>query len=174
MIAEILVCAGCHGMAGEGRPEAGYPPIAGQPQLYLERQLAAYADGRRRSHVMEPIAKWLAPGQRERFAQHYARQPAPARPRAPGEGSSRGRVLAEVGDNDRRLQACANCHGPDGRGQPPSGPWLAGHDAGFLRAELLAWKEGRRRTDPSGAMEVIARFLTPADIDAVAAHYAGR
>ena len=172
MIAEIIVCAGCHGMAGEGRPEVGYPPLAGQPRLYLERQLDAYADGRRESAVMGPIAKWIEPAARARFAAHYAGQPAPDRRETPAsEAASRGRLLAEVGDNTLRVQACANCHGPGGRGQQPSGPWLAGQDAGYLRAELHAWKEGRRRSDPSGAMAVIARQLSAADIDALAAHF---
>jgi cytochrome c553 len=43
----VLLCAGCDGMAGEGRPEAGYPGLRGQPPGYLERQLEAYACGDR-------------------------------------------------------------------------------------------------------------------------------
>lgn len=170
---EVIVCAGCHGLAGEGRPDAGYPPIAGQPSLYLQRQLDAYADGRRASHIMGPVARWLTPQQRAQFAEHFARAAMP-RAAAAGDGSPRGRLLAEVGDHGRRVQACGNCHGPGGRGQPPSGPYLAGLDAGYLRAELKAWKAGKRRTDPSGAMAVIARHLSDADIDALAAHYSGR
>jgi cytochrome c553 len=172
VIAEILVCAGCHGLAGEGRVEAGYPPLAGQPQPYLERQLEAFAEGRRESAFMGPIARQVDPAARARFAEHFSRQaPASRRSQASG-GSARGRELAEVGDHALRVQACNNCHGPAGRGQAPSGPWLAGQDSAYLRAELLAWKEGRRRSDPSGAMAVIARQLTEDDITALAAHYA--
>jgi cytochrome c553 len=56
-------------MAGEGRPAGGYPAIAGQPQAYLERQLEAYADGRRADPVMAPLAKRLS---REERAQRRA------------------------------------------------------------------------------------------------------
>ena len=54
-----------------------------------------------------------------------------------------------------------------------AGYYLAGLDRAYLRRELMAWRDGSRRTDPNGAMGIIARHLTVADIDAVAAHYAG-
>jgi len=66
--AALLLCAGCHGMSGEGRAAGGYPAIAGQPQAYLERQLAAYADGRRDDRVMAPLAQRLAPDGRAELA----------------------------------------------------------------------------------------------------------
>ena len=65
-----------------------------------------------------------------------------------------------MGDNDLRVQACENCHGPDGTGQPPFGPYLAGLHARYLEAEMQAFRSGTRRTDPSGQMEIIARQLT--------------
>ncbi|HLS86748.1 MAG TPA: c-type cytochrome [Burkholderiales bacterium] len=178
MLEIVLLCAGCHGMAGEGRPEARYPHIAGQPERYLERQLEAFADGRRTSIVMGPLAKRLSAGERKAVAAHFASQ---ALGIPPGNkavddrktASPRGRILAQVGDNGLRVQACGNCHGPRGTGRPPAAPYLAGLDAGYLRQELLAWRRGERRSDPSGAMGVIARHLTEADIEAVAAHYAG-
>jgi cytochrome c553 len=74
----VLLCAGCHGMAGEGRPAAGYPPIAGQTQPYLERQLEAYADGRRADAVMTPLARRLSPDERSRVAAHFAALSAPS------------------------------------------------------------------------------------------------
>lgn len=169
-----VVCMGCHGRAGEGRPEAGYPPLAGQPPLYLRRQLEAYADGRRTSRVMTPIARGLPAASRERLAMHFAHRPPPSQ--APVERTSRstggrGERLAEVGDEAIRVQACANCHGRGGAGQLPTGPRLAGLPAAYIVEELRAWREGRRRSDPSGSMEVIAKQLPEADIEAVAAYY---
>lgn len=170
-----VVCMGCHGRAGEGRPEAGYPPLAGQPPLYLRRQLEAYADGRRTSRVMTPIAQGLAPAARDRLATHFAHRPLP--PPAPVAATSRlqggrGERLAEIGDEAIRVQACANCHGRGGVGQLPSGPRLAGLPPAYIAGELRAWRDGRRRSDPSGSMEVIARQLAEADIEALAAYYA--
>jgi cytochrome c553 len=168
----VLLCAGCHGMSGEGRPDAGYPRLAGQPHRYLERQLEAYADGRRKSAVMEPLASSLTADERQRLAAHFASRDALAPPSAKSY-SKRGETLAVHGDNALRVQACQNCHGPLGRGQAPYGPALAGMGADYLRAEMAAWKSGARRTDPSGAMPLIARLLAGPDVEAVAAYYAG-
>ena len=72
MLEIVLLCAGCHGMAGEGRPEAGYPRLRGQPSAYLERQLEAYADGRRPNAIMTPIAQRLTAQERAALAAHFA------------------------------------------------------------------------------------------------------
>ena len=178
MLEIVLLCAGCHGMAGEGRPEARAPRIAGQPERYLERQLEAFADGRRTSIVMGPLAQRLSARDRQAVAAHFASQAhaIPSGSQALDDRKApnpRGRRLAQVGDNGLRVQACENCHGPRGTGRAPAAPYLAGLQAQYLRQELLAWRSGERRSDPSGAMSVIARHLPEADIEAVAAHYAG-
>lgn len=167
--AGLLLCAGCHGMNGAGRPAGGYPVIAGQPQAYLERQLEAYADGRRPDAVMSPLAQRLTAEERARLAAHFSAQKQPAA-RAPAQ-AERGRILATTGDNELRVQACQNCHGPGGSGRAPYMPYLAGLHRDYLRAELLDFRSGARRTDPSGAMRIIAQHLTEQDIAALAAHY---
>jgi cytochrome c553 len=159
-------------MAGEGRPEGGYPRLAGQPQAYLERQLEAYADGRRESVVMAPLARRFSARERREMAVHFSRLERTFPERK--SGSKRGEVLATVGDNELRVQACENCHGPGGTGQPPFGPYLAGLHARYLEAEMQAFSRGSRRTDPSGQMSVIARQLGKDDIAALAEHYAGQ
>lgn len=158
-------------MAGEGRPEGGYPRLAGQPQAYLERQLESYADGRRASVVMAPLAKRLSREERQGLAAHFSRLKNDFPEKL--STSTRGHALATLGDNELRVQACQNCHGPGGTGQPPFGPYLAGLHRDYLEAELRAWRRGARRSDPSGQMGVIARQLTDADIAALAAYYAG-
>lgn len=51
-------CAVCHGPAGiSTAPDA--PNLAGQPALYVERQLKAYRSGERKHEVMAVIAKPL-------------------------------------------------------------------------------------------------------------------
>jgi cytochrome c553 len=173
----IDTCAGCHGARGEGNPAAGAPRIAGQPQAYLERQLAAYADGRRENPVMAPFAKQLTPEQRSALAAYYAQLRAPA-PRSAAAGSTsvspRGRILATRGDEAIHVQACENCHGPGGAGQHNLNPYLAGLDARYLETALREWQEGLRKTDPSGQMTQIAKSLSDADIKALAAYYASR
>lgn len=177
----VAPCASCHGAQGEGNAAADTPRLAGQPARYLAGQLQAYADGRRESAVMAPIAKAMNPAQRNAVAGWYARLRAAANtepekaaenPADAGGDVERGRVLAQVGDERLRVPACTNCHGRADSGAGPVYPYLAGQHASYLVAALGAWKNGTRRTDPSGQMPQIARALSERDIKAVAAFYA--
>ena len=76
------------------------------------------------------------------------------------------------GDESKLVQACDNCHGPEGVGEGSGYPALAGQHAGYLAAALAAWRDGTRHNDPSGQMPVIAKSLADADVQAVAAFYA--
>lgn len=169
--AGIAACLGCHGARGEGNAALGYPRLAGQPREYLARQLQAYADGSRDNPVMTPLARQLDDRQREEAATAFATMPV-APSRAVGKIDARGERLATVGDEKRQLQACANCHGPQGVGQPPGVPALAGQPRAFLTGALRQWNTGVRNTDASGQMPAIARALSDADVAAVARYYA--
>ncbi|HEU4630047.1 MAG TPA: c-type cytochrome [Gemmatimonadaceae bacterium] len=164
-------CVACHRGRGQGNPAAGFPRIAAQPEYYLAKQLRDYASGRRRHPVMESMARALSEQDITTLATFFSRQEAPATP-AP-RGPERGRVLAAMGDARRQVQGCANCHGPDGGGQPPAIPYLAGLDARYLASAIDAWKSGARRNDGGGQMLTVARALSAEDIAAVTAHYAG-
>jgi cytochrome c553 len=169
----VQACVGCHGTQGEGRPESGAPRIAGQSAPYLLKQLDSYADGSRRSRVMEPIARGLPPELRADVAAYYAGLAAPfdpggRRPRPP----ERGRALATRGDDALGVAACRNCHGPGGVGGPPNIPYVAGLDADYLASELMAWKTGTRTNDAGLQMFTAVTPLTAQDIRAVAEYYA--
>lgn len=172
----VQTCVPCHGARGEGKPAAGFPRIAAQSQYYIRKQLDSYADGSRRDPVMEPIAKGLPPALRAEVAAYYAQVDAPV---VSGAGLftqswvERGRLLASEGDLTSRVQACVNCHGPGGVGQPPALPYLAGLDDRYIRTALNAWREERRRNDGGQQMAAIAKALGPEDIAAVARYYAG-
>lgn len=169
----VQACVGCHGTQGQGNPDAEAPRLAGQSAYYLLKQLDSYANGSRRNRVMEPIAKGLAPEVRADVARYYAAIDAPFDKRIQTQRSpERGRVLAMEGDNARKVQACRNCHGPGGVGEPPNIPYLAGLDAKYLSAALNAWQEGTRTNDAGLQMFTIARALSRDDIDAVAKYYA--
>lgn len=170
----VAACSSCHGQYGEGNSTAGFPRLAGQASRYSFRQLTAFADGSRQSAVMTPIAKGLSPVQMQAVARYYAEQrpPTAAPPVQVEQRSSRGRILVNSGDNGLMLQACANCHGPDGIGEPPLYPYLAGQNATYLANALQAWKVGSRKTDTSQQMPIIARQLSNEDIAAVANYFA--
>lgn len=171
----VQSCAGCHGAQGEGNATNGAPRIAGQPQAYLERQLAAYADGRRDNEVMTPIARQLGPEQRTALSTYYSGLRARAgKPPRSAVADARGRVLATRGDQRLNVQGCQNCHGPGGTGFGDVNPYLAGLDQRYLETALDEWRSGSRKTDPSQQMNQIAKNLGNVDIKALAAYYASQ
>jgi cytochrome c553 len=165
-------CVTCHGALGEGAAATGAPRIAGQSQHYLAKQLESYVNGSRRSPVMESVAKGLPPDIRAAVAAYYSQVDAPVAGGTSTRRSRRGLELATSGDSARRVQACGNCHGPGGTGEPPLMPYLAGLDAGYLARELAAWKAGTRTNDAGQQMKAVADALNGEDVAAVAAYYA--
>jgi cytochrome c553 len=70
-----------------------------------------------------------------------------------------------------QIGLCVACHTDDGRGGPAGTPRIAGQDEAYLRASLLAYRQGERRHP---GMRAIAGALSPAEIDAFAAWYAAQ
>jgi cytochrome c553 len=56
--AKLVYRKTCHGVAGRGYPGASsMPQLAGQQPEYLENQLFAFAEGRRKDKFMSKVAK---------------------------------------------------------------------------------------------------------------------
>lgn len=163
-------CVSCHGANGEGNAQSGFPRLAGQGRLYLVHQLDSYANGSRKHPVMQPIAAALNDAQRQQVAAYYAGLGTP--PGAAAKSPQREPVLATRGDDKRELQACVNCHAPQGIGDAAFNPYLAGQHASYLTAALAAWKSGDRNNDPSGQMPRIAKTLTDDDVRTLVQYYA--
>ncbi len=180
----VPACLTCHGAAGEGVAQAGFPRLAGLGATYLQRQLDAFADGTRVNDVMMPIAKALSVADRAEVSAYYAALPAPAAPvsvlpptsvAAPAArpaAASVGATLATRGRWADKLPACEQCHGPGGRGVGPDFPALTGQSASYLANQLTAWKTGARPPGPMGLMAVVAKKLSEAEVLAIANHYA--
>jgi len=135
-----------------------------------------YASGRRQNEIMTPIAKQLSGEERQAVAIYYAEQSPsldkPVAVRGSAQAIQRGGVLSAIGDRDLGIQACQNCHGPEGRGLPPIYPYLAGQHEAYITQQLRFWKEGRRGGDEQDIMRAIAGRMTDQDIAAVAAYFA--
>ncbi len=168
-------CFKCHGIDGRGDSAAVFPRLADQVYKYLYDSLRDYASGVRPDPIMTPIAKALTDQQMRDVSAFYAAQKnvgyEPIRQDDPAL-LQLGGALAAVGSAERGVQACTNCHGPEGAGLPPTYPYLAGQYADYLEAQLLAWKTGRRRPDGFGIMWNISQRLTPEQIRAVSVYYA--
>lgn len=167
-------CARCHGHAGNGRGSGAFPKLAGQRQEYLLASLRAYAEGKRDSGIMGPIAAALSPDETRSLAEHYSRMRPAASSNAPSAAFERGRVIAGQGIPGQGTPACAACHiaGPEPRN--PHYPTLAGQYAEYLQLQLELFKSRQRGgTDYAHIMHNAAEGLTSEQIRDVAAYFAG-
>ena len=81
-----------------------------------------------------------------------------------------GRDIVLHGNGNGALP-CAACHGVNGAGNPATGaPALAGLPAGVITAALAGMAKGQGGTP---LMQSIAQGLSPAEVQAVAAYFAG-
>lgn len=173
----VAPCQACHGASGGGDPALASPRLAGMAAGYLTRQLRDFRSGARRHPIMSPLVANLSDPEVEAVARHYAALPAPA----PAAVSDRGKddtlasELARWGDwSGRGLPGCSQCHGPDGNGVGAIFPALTAQPAGYLVAQLRAWRAGERANDPLGLMRSAASRLTDTEITALAEHYAAQ
>lgn len=165
-------CINCHGSQGEGG--ANFPPLAGQPAGYLQRQLETMASNQRKAPVMGPLAKALIAGEKADVAAYYARLMLPIKARQgalPTAKSADGAWLVERGRWADGIPACAKCHGPGGAGVGLDFPAIGHLSASYMQAQIDAWKNQGREAGPLGLMGAIAQKLSAKDIEDVAAYY---
>lgn len=167
-------CSSCHGADGGGNGAAGYPRLSSLNAGYIATQLQAYRDGDRSNAIMQPIAKALSKAESEAVAEYFAKQTAKTAPEKPDNAQTlqRGETLASRGDWDHTIPACMSCHGPGGNGVGETFPALAGQHASYIKAQIQAWQQGQRTGDPNELMQSIAKRLSPAQTEAVAAYFA--
>ncbi len=80
---------------------------------------------------------------------------------------------AQAGDpalGRQKAKMCQTCHGIDGLARIPSAPHIAGESQIYIVTQLKAFRSGKRSHE---IMSVIARQLSDADIDNLAAWYSG-
>ena len=170
--AGVPACAQCHAFSGASDSSGAFPRIGGQPAYYLEKQMRDFASSERVNAIMSPIAKALSADDIADVAAYYANNAGQFPPLATADAATyeKGQQLARVGDAVKGIQACNNCHGPDGAGIPPAIPYLAGQYAQYIAFEMQMWKRGLRKSSP-GSMALIAKQLDDQQIAAVAAYY---
>lgn len=69
--AKSASCAGCHGGAGIS-PAPIYPNLAGQKEMYLYQQLAAFKSGTRDNAMMASMVAGLSDDDMKNIAAYYA------------------------------------------------------------------------------------------------------
>jgi len=168
------LCVACHKADGSGmNMDAGesWPRLAGLNATYFAKQLHDIKNGTRVSATMTPFVNMLDDQKIADVAAYYS-QLEPTAGQG-GEGideatRKRGEQLAERGDWSQYIVSCKSCHGPGNRGAGTVFPGIAGQHAGYIEAQLKAWKDGTRKNDPQDLMGSIARRMSDEDIHAVA------
>ncbi|HUM15509.1 MAG TPA: c-type cytochrome [Candidatus Nitrosotalea sp.] len=162
---KAVTCSACHGAAGNSRSEA-MPIIAGLDQVYFKKQIEAYAAGKRPSPEMEPYAKQVLELGVDDVAIYFSSRPRQATPvPSPAEAIARGRSAAAP---------CTVCHGPQGQGDPAKLiPSLAGQAPGYLREQMLLFKQDRRNPgDPTlAALKALMKTIPDESFADLAAYY---
>jgi cytochrome c553 len=167
-----LVCGRCHGVEGKGPESDLVPSLHGQPAAFLVAALRDYANGQRRSGIMEPLVADLKHGDVDRLARYYAGLAPPAAQPSTAEAAlmARGELLATSGDPAVGLPACNACHGRDAL---DSYPRLAGQNARYMKGQLQLWKAGSNTAGNGAAiMAPIARLMSDRDIEAATSYFA--
>jgi cytochrome c553 len=166
------VCVACHGKNGVGIVP-NYPNLANQSAAALFKQLNDYKAGVRTggmAAVMQPMVMGLDTQQMANVAAYYASlEPRTKRyGKKPSPGIYR---LIKIGSPGRALPPCDSCHGVNMSG-PEESPVLLGQSAPYFEQQLSAFAAGERRNDNYGRMRIIAKALTPQEIQQLAQYYA--
>ena len=172
--AKLQYCKTCHGLSGQGY--YGYytmPRLAGQQPKYIENQLRAFIEHRRKNEIMANVAHALSPSMLSALARHFRDLNPP-----PLGGGSRGDIatgkrIFEEGLPESNVPACSACHGQDAKGQDQI-PRLAGQLPNYFYNKLVNWTAERGQNtsmpDSSAVMGPTSHNLTKSQIAAVAAY----
>ena len=169
----VVPCARCHAFDGTADGSGAFPKLSGISAHYLEKQLRDFASGLRSDAIMSAIARKMKGEDIADVSEYYSGvrgTPTPAPSVAP-DLLALGTRLATVGDEEKKIQACEGCHGAGGRGESPAIPPLAGQYARYIGFQMRMWQMGYRKNDGNQQMAIIARRLSPQDIEAVGLYF---
>lgn len=170
--AKLTYCKTCHGLRGQGF--LGYYPIprlAGQHRQYIENQLRAFIQKRRRNPVMFNVAHGLKPWMIPAVAASFRHLNPPPYGGAPRTYWALGRRIFLEGLPQSNVPACFACHGlhAEGHGEIPR---LAGQLYWYIIRQLSGWtkERGLGAPDLSRIMVPTTHNLNHKEIVALAAY----
>ena len=172
--AKVQYCKTCHGLSGQGYH--GYfpmPRLAGQQPQYIENQLRAFIEHRRKNLIMANVAHALSPSMLSALAHHFKGLNPPPLGGGPRGDVATGKRIYEEGLPESNVPACSACHGTDAHGQDQI-PRLAGQLPDYFYSKLVNWTSERGQNtsmpDSSAVMGPTSHNLTKSQISAVAAY----
>lgn len=172
--AKIEYCKTCHGLSAQGYH--GFYPIprlAGQQTQYIENQLRAYIEHRRKNSYMYSVAHVLSPEMQGALAKYFSALNSRPLGGAPRALVALGKKIYEEGDPNSNVPACMACHGGEAMGHEEI-PRLAGQLPDYIINKLVNWNKERgqdpKHPDISAIMLPTSHNLTKSQIEAVAAY----
>jgi cytochrome c553 len=160
-------CAGCHGADGASQMPLT-PSLAGQPDDYVQWQLAYFRRGARKSEVMGPIAEALDNEQIRNLGAYYASLPPPK----PGP-SANPDEMAQDGEKVALFHRCRSCHGEGFVGFGAAAR-LANQREDVLLKALRDFKSGARVASGIASMTDVVYGLNDDAMQALAHYLAAR
>lgn len=159
------ICAGCHGVSGQGSIEGDYPRLAGLEAEYIAKQLEDFKTRKRINIPMIPFANERElPGDDVRVISEYlSRIELPTKLPPINEATfdalerlEASKRVVNIKDypGDIKLgkkvyeKECASCHGKDGFGiKKKKAPQLAGQYSEYLFRQFTLYATGERLHD---------------------------
>jgi cytochrome c553 len=171
------LCITCHGDKGIASTRNA-PTLAGNNVHYLYKTLMDYQTGLRnegngKADVMRAVTQPMTKQDMADLAAYYAAQLAPVVRLKSADAATM--KLIKHGDPTRLLTSCAACHGLHGQGgqKDKSTPVLVGMEPSYFIRAMYAYRDASRGNDVNKGMSQFAKQLTDAEINALAAYYAG-
>jgi cytochrome c553 len=157
---KAAMCSGCHGEAGIAAGLPG-PTLAGQNEAYLAAALEAYKTGERSNPMMTAMAASVDDGDIPDIAAYFAGLTCDSTLDAADQAAIARSAGASV---------CTNCHGANGISTNHTAPNLAGLSTDYIADALKAYASGTRS---HVVMSALAKGMSDADAEKIAAYYAG-
>jgi predicted CXXCH cytochrome family protein len=154
-----VTCEVCHG-AAQGHPQNGKLPIP-KDTVKLCTLCHEEMPGRPQTQPQIVLAKHDPVGQQCTSCHN---------PHSPKISAGLVKVTGDAAAGKQRAEDCAACHGAAGTSPNNTWPNLAGQHAAYLARILAAYKSGDQE---DVAMTPIAKDLSDADIQNLAAYFAG-
>jgi cytochrome c553 len=163
-------CTSCH--AASGQSVADMPPLAGQHDVAIYKQLRDFKSGHRASDVMAAFVQNLSDQDMKDVSAYYANLPRTGSQRPASSEQKTVPQIVQNGAPMRNIAPCQACHGDSDN--KTGSPRLDGEPIAYVRAQLLAFATGARRNDIQAQMRNVARQLTPEETDASARYFSSR
>lgn len=166
----LPACVSCHGASGNSTISAN-PKLAAQHEAYIYKQLVDFTTPGRNNPVMTAFAKSLTDAEKKNIAAYLSTQAA-----KPGAAKNKdtielGKKIYRGGIAEKKVAACASCHGASGAGIPVQFPRIAGQHQDYTVTQLGLFKSGGRKNSPQ--MTELAKRMSEDEMKAVADYIAG-